>query len=42
MYGSVIFVSSSGKEMLRRLVKHGIKCSYALINAASYVIKEVK
>ena len=27
--------------MLRRLVKHGIKCSYILINATSYVMKEV-
>ncbi|KAK3589225.1 hypothetical protein CHS0354_020086 [Potamilus streckersoni] len=29
-----------GKEMLRRLVQEGIKSSYVLINAASYVIKE--
>ncbi len=27
--------------MLRRLSKHGIKCSYVLINAASYVMKQV-
>ncbi|XP_074656252.1 translation initiation factor eIF2B subunit delta-like [Tubulanus polymorphus] len=29
-----------GKEQLRRLVKHGINCSYVLINAASYVMQE--
>ncbi|CAH1774727.1 unnamed protein product [Owenia fusiformis] len=29
-----------GREMLRRLVKHGIRCSYVLINAASYVMRE--
>ena len=28
--------------MLRRLVKHGIKCSYVLINATSYVMPEVR
>ncbi|KAL5013428.1 hypothetical protein ScPMuIL_007698 [Solemya velum] len=28
------------KEFLRRLVKDGIKCSYVLINAASYVMQE--
>ena len=31
-----------GREMLRRLVRHGIKCSYVLINVASYVMKEVQ
>ncbi|KOC62128.1 Translation initiation factor eIF-2B subunit delta [Habropoda laboriosa] len=30
-----------GKEQLRRLVKHGIECSYILINALSYVMPEV-
>jgi len=30
-----------GRECLRRLVKHGIRCSYVLISAISYVIKEV-
>ena len=30
-----------GRECLRRLVKHGVKCSYVLISAVSYVIKEV-
>ncbi|XP_014663829.1 PREDICTED: translation initiation factor eIF-2B subunit delta-like [Priapulus caudatus] len=30
-----------GKEMLRRLVKHGITCSYVLINAISYIMPEV-
>ncbi|XP_053383233.1 translation initiation factor eIF-2B subunit delta-like [Mercenaria mercenaria] len=29
-----------GKECLRRLVKEGIKCSYVLINAVSYVMSE--
>lgn len=29
-----------GKEALRRLVKEGIKCSYVLINAVSYVMME--
>ncbi|XP_013413098.2 translation initiation factor eIF-2B subunit delta-like [Lingula anatina] len=29
-----------GREMLRRLVRHGIKCSYVLINTASYVMQE--
>ena len=27
--------------MLRRLVKHEIKCSYVLVNTLSYVIKHV-
>lgn len=30
-----------GRECLRRLVKHGVRCSYVLISAVSYVIKEV-
>lgn len=28
--------------MLRKLVKIGIECSYTLINAAAYVMKEVR
>jgi translation initiation factor eIF-2B subunit delta len=32
---------NEGKELLRRLVKAGIMCNYILIDAASYVIKEV-
>ncbi|XP_043507762.1 translation initiation factor eIF-2B subunit delta [Frieseomelitta varia] len=30
-----------GKEQLRRLAKHGIECSYILINALSYIMPEV-
>jgi len=30
-----------GKELLRRLVKHGVKCTYVLINALSYIMNEV-
>ncbi|XP_017753741.1 PREDICTED: translation initiation factor eIF-2B subunit delta-like [Eufriesea mexicana] len=30
-----------GKEQLRRLARHGIDCSYILINALSYVMPEV-
>lgn len=30
-----------GKEMARRLIRHGIKCTYILINALSYVMEEV-
>ncbi|KAI0228007.1 Translation initiation factor eIF-2B subunit delta [Lamellibrachia satsuma] len=30
-----------GREMLRRLVQQGIPCSYVLISAAAYVMKEV-
>ncbi|XP_076240716.1 eukaryotic translation initiation factor 2B subunit delta isoform X3 [Calliopsis andreniformis] len=30
-----------GQEQLRRLAKHGIECSYILINALSYVMPEV-
>jgi translation initiation factor eIF-2B subunit delta len=31
-----------GKELLRRLVAVGISCTYIMINALSYVMKEVK
>ena len=30
-----------GKQLLRKLVKHGVRCSYVLLNACSYVMKEV-
>lgn len=30
-----------GREYLQRLVRHGVKCSYVLINAVSYIMKEV-
>ncbi|KAL2714605.1 translation initiation factor eIF-2B subunit delta isoform X1 [Vespula squamosa] len=30
-----------GKEQLRRLTKHGIECSYVLINALSFIMPEV-
>ncbi|XP_073991261.1 eukaryotic translation initiation factor 2B subunit delta isoform X1 [Rhodnius prolixus] len=30
-----------GREMLRRLVDHGIKCSYVLISALSFIMREV-
>lgn len=30
-----------GKHLLKRLVDYGIKCSYTLINAVSYVMQEV-
>ncbi|XP_014216329.1 translation initiation factor eIF-2B subunit delta [Copidosoma floridanum] len=30
-----------GKELLRRLVKHGIDCSYVLINALSFIMPQV-
>uniref|UniRef100_A0ABM5F7X3 Translation initiation factor eIF2B subunit delta n=1 Tax=Pogona vitticeps TaxID=103695 RepID=A0ABM5F7X3_9SAUR len=30
-----------GRETLRRLVKQGVRCSYVLINAISYVLPEV-
>jgi len=30
-----------GKEQLRRLAKHGIDCSYILINALSFIMPEV-
>ena len=36
-----LFFLFLGRECLRRLVKHGIRCSYVLISALSYVIKEV-
>ena len=31
-----------GRETVRRLSNIGIKCSYVLINAASFIIKEVR
>ena len=31
----------TGSHCLRQLVKNGIKCSYVLINAVSYIMKEV-
>ena len=31
----------AGRECLRKLVKSGIKCSYVLVNAVSYIMKEV-
>ena len=30
-----------GREMLRRLVSKGIQCTYVLISAASFVMREV-
>eukprot|EP00112_Aurelia_sp_Birch-Aquarium-sp1_P017934 Seg421.3 transcript_id=Seg421.3/GoldUCD/mRNA.D3Y31 product="Translation initiation factor eIF-2B subunit delta" protein_id=Seg421.3/GoldUCD/D3Y31 len=30
-----------GRETVRRLVKAGVRCSYVIINAVSYIIKEV-
>jgi len=30
-----------GKELMKRLVKEGIRCTYVLLNAVSYVIREV-
>ncbi|XP_065844017.1 translation initiation factor eIF2B subunit delta-like isoform X2 [Oscarella lobularis] len=30
-----------GKECVRRLARHGIPCTYVLINAVSYIMKEV-
>lgn len=30
-----------GKEQLRHLAKHGIDCSYILINALSFIMPEV-
>lgn len=32
----------AGLECLRRLVEEGIQCSYILINAVSYIMKEVR
>ncbi|GFQ98074.1 translation initiation factor eIF-2B subunit delta [Trichonephila clavata] len=41
----VIIVDSrpklEGREMLRRLAKHGLRCSYTSIDSASYVMKKV-
>jgi translation initiation factor eIF-2B subunit delta len=31
-----------GKEMLQRLVKEGVECTYVLLPALSYVMKGVK
>ena len=31
----------SGKGLLERLVKHGIKCTYVLVNSVSFIMKEV-
>ena len=42
MYQSVILcLLPIGRQYLRRLVWKGIKCSYVLINAVSYIMKEV-
>ena len=30
-----------GRHMLKALVGNGVKCSYVLINAVSYIMKEV-
>ena len=30
-----------GMNMLKTLVRNGVKCSYVLINAVSYIMKEV-
>ena len=30
-----------GRALLRRLLSHGIACSYVLLNAASYIMQEV-
>ena len=30
-----------GRALLRRLLEHGIACSYCLLNAASYIMQEV-
>ncbi|XP_055335254.1 translation initiation factor eIF-2B subunit delta-like [Paramacrobiotus metropolitanus] len=32
---------NEGRELLRRLVRHGLKCSYVHINSISYVMPEV-
>lgn len=31
-----------GKEMLRRLVEAGLKCSYVQISALSFIVRQVK
>ena len=31
-----------GRHMLQTLVQKGVKCSYVLINAVSYIMKEVR
>ena len=30
-----------GRALLRRLLSHGIACSYVLLNSASYIMQEV-
>lgn len=40
-YRLLISCSIAGRECLRKLVKNGIKCSYVLVNAVSYIMKEV-
>ena len=35
------FVPLVGRRFLQQLVRSGIKCSYVLINAVSYIMKEV-
>lgn len=30
-----------GRALLRRLLSHGIACSYVLLNAASYIMSKV-
>ncbi|EFA75570.1 eIF2B GDP-GTP exchange factor [Heterostelium album PN500] len=41
----VIIVDSrpkhEGKRLMHRLVQHGVKCTYILLNATSYIMKEV-
>ena len=37
----VVVVVVSGQHLLRKLVKAGIKCSFVLIDAVSYIMKEV-
>ena len=38
LYICVLFL---GREMLKRLLRVGIMCSYVLINAASFIIQQV-
>lgn len=37
--GGVLPVSAPGKGLLRRLERHGIKCTYIWLNALTYVMK---
>lgn len=37
----IVSSAALGRQCLRQLVKIGIKCSYVLINAVSYIMKEV-